>query len=426
MPVHSTLEWTNLWADDGQNAPFGRRVIMSHLFKNNARGGVWYGSYTSKNGNRKQFTCKTKSEREARRFYQEKLQAIYDEEDRPKLKIISLSRFAEDYLAARRGDRISKSHQKELRASLAFLQRALGDVQLHTITVADCDRFISRGWKPEGWPSRWTQLKHYSNLKAVFRTAKRWQHIRENPFEQIDKPKPEERIPEILSRQELMRLLDSLPEETGAHKRIKNIVILAVSTGLRLSECLHLERRDLDFQKREILVRAKKDWSPKSRKPRVVPISGDTEKALRNQLLSNAGSKISRIQSSSYVFSGPHGFPVTKAVIEHPFMRVCADLFPARGLHFHSLRHTFGSFLAEAGVPLQEIQRIMGHSSVRVTEIYARLRNNDFSNALNALNKAIPLVRPMQTETEKVGELTLELNSRWSFWDSKNENPGEK
>jgi integrase len=169
---------------------------------------------------------------------------------------------------------------------------------------------------------------------------------------------------------------------------------------MRLSECLHLERRDLDFTKREILIRAKRDWSPKSRKARVVPISIDTEKALRAQLLSNVRSKVDRIQSSSYVFPGPHGFPVTIAVIERPFMRACADLFPGHGLHFHSLRHTFGSFLAEAGIPLQEIQRIMGHSSVRVTEIYARLRGNDFERSLLVLNAEPSLVRPEYTTPE--------------------------
>jgi integrase/recombinase XerC len=403
--------WESVWKDERSNATYAKRLLMPNgLFKNHAREGTWYGAYTDKNGKRRQFSTGTKAHKLAQRLFVEKLQAIWEEEDRPRLREISLSRFSEDYLAARRGDRISNSQQKELRASLTFLQRGVGDVVLHTITVADCDRFISRGWKPEGWPSRWTQRKHYTNLKAAFGTAKRWQHIRENPFDSILKPRPEERLPEIFTRRELSRLLDFLPEETGAHHRLINIVVLAVSSGLRLSECLQLERRDVDFSKREISVRAKKNWSPKSRKPRVVPISDDVEKALRSQFLNNARSRKERIQSSTNVFPGPNGHPVTLAVIERPFKEVCTELFPGRGLHFHSLRHTFGSFLAEAGVPLQEIQRIMGHSSVRVTEIYARLRNNDFTNTLTALNNALPLIRPVQTETEEMSERDLELS----------------
>ena len=375
-------------------------VMPDGLFKNVARGGVYYGSFTAKDGTRKQFSTGSKNEREARQIFRAKLQAVLDEEDRPKLKLIYLSKFAEEYLASRRGEQISKAQLDELRASLAFFHRALGDVPIHTITVADCERFVTRGWTPEGWPSLWTSRKHYTNLKAAFGAAKRWEHVRENPFDRIKKPKPEERLPDVFTRRELARLLDSLPEDTYYQRRLKNTILLAVNTGLRLGECLHLERRDIDFERLEVYVRAKKDWSPKGRKSRVVPLSEDATKALRSQLMDNARNDNERVRSSSNIFPGPHGLAMSLNVIEKPYALAVKALFPERELDFHALRHTFGSFLCEAGVPLQVIQKIMGHASVKTTEIYARLRGNNFSSALNALNGVPSLIRPVYQTPE--------------------------
>ncbi len=387
--------WIQVW-EDSANAPFKKRVVMPNgLFKNSKKQGVFYGFYTTKDGKRKQFSTRTTVEREARKVFQRTLQAIWDEEDRPKLKITTLEAFTEEYLSSRRGEKISESQLKELRASLTFLQRALGDVPLHTITVQECERFIARGWKPEGWPSLWTARKHYTNLSAAFRTAQRWGHIRENPFGEIKKPRPVELLPEILTRRELALFFESLPDSKPHERRFRNIFLLLANTGLRLGEALNLEKRDVDFQKRELLIRVKRNWTPKSKKPRVVPLSGDAVKALRSQQVENARSDNERVISSPFIFPNPHGFPLTKASpFERPFAEIAQKLFPGRDLTPHSLRHSYASFLCECGVPLQEVQKILGHSSVKVTERYARLRGNDFSRALEALNAVPSLIRP--------------------------------
>lgn len=378
--------------------------MANGLFKNTTKGGVYYGAYTTKDGKRKQFSTGTKNERSAQKKFVERLQQIFEEEDRPKLRTVTLSEFRKTYIAFRIGERVSHSQIKELQASLTFLERLLGDVCLHYISVQDCERFIANGWRPEGWSSLWTARKHFQNLHAAFDAAVRWKHIRENPFRELKKPKPDERMPEIFTRRELGTLFDALPDQTEPEQRLRNIIVLAVNTGLRLGEILNLEKRDVDFTRNEIIVRAKKDWTPKSRKPRVVPLPEDAVRALRSQQALNSKTDNDRVLSSSYFFPNLSGCALTPPVVERPLKKVCTELFPNRKLHFHSLRHTYGSFLCEAGVPLQEIQRIMGHSSVKVTEIYARLRNNNFSNALNVLNAVPSLVRREYTSPEAFEE----------------------
>ena len=398
--------WESVWIEDRSNATYAKRLLMPNgLFKNEARNGVWYGAYTDKSEKRRQFSTGTTTFREAQKIFKERLQSIWDEEDRPKLRIIVLSEFREEYLLSRRGEQISESQLKELKASLTFLERVVGNAALHTITVQHCERFITRGWRPEGWGSLYSARKHYQNLHAAFGAAVRWGHVRSNPFAQIKKPKPIERMPEVLTRRELSLFYDSLNDDTPKERRFRNAFLLAVNTGLRLGEILHLERRDIDFAKNEICVRAKNNWTPKSKKPRVVPLSEDAVRALRSQLAENARNPRELIYSSSYVFPNPHGLPLSPPVVERPFIAMARELFPEReGLHFHSLRHTYGSYLCERGVPLQEIQKIMGHSSVKVTEIYARLRGNDFSRALDALNAVPSLVRVSYTTPEAFEE----------------------
>lgn len=378
------------------------------LFKNSAKGGIWYGCYTAKDGKRKQFSTRTTNERQAPKVFQKKLQEIWDEEDRPKIRVISLSDFSKEYLLSRRGERISESQLKELRASLTFLGRVVGDVPLHTITVQDCERFITRGWRAEGWKSLYSARKHYQNLHAAFGTAVRWQHIRTNPFTEIKKPKPVERMPEVLSQPELLELFDSLPDDTYQARRLRNIVLLAVNSGLRLGELLHLERRDVDFAGKVLYVRSKRDWTPKSKKPRVVPLSEDGVRALRSQIAENAESERELVRSSVLIFPNPHGLPLTKPVIERPLKAKLSELFPGRAFKpVHLFRHGYGSYLCERGVSLQEIQKIMGHSSVKTTEIYARLRGNDFSLSLEALNAVPSLVRSSYTRLEPYDKLTV-------------------
>ena len=342
MPMKTV---NTLW-DDRQNAPFEVKIVMPYgLFKNRSRGDVYYGAYTDKSGKRKQHSTGTTNFREAQKEYSEFLQSLWNKENEPKLRYITLSEFTEEYLISRRGEQISSGQLKELRSSLTYLQRAVGNVALQSITIQQCEYFITRGYKPEGWSSLYTPKKHYQNLSAAFKTAVRWQYIKENPFAKIKKPRPIEQLPEYLTRKETSLFYDSLPEETIPERRFKNVFLLVVNTGLRLGEVQNLERRDIDFDKGEIYIRIKTSWTPKSRKTRVVPLTEDAVRAIRLQISEKANSENERVRSSVYIFPNPHGFPLTHASFEVPFNETARKLFPGRPLHFHSLRHTYATFL---------------------------------------------------------------------------------
>jgi site-specific recombinase XerD len=93
-----------------------------------------------------------------------------------------------------------------------------------------------------------------------------------------------------------------------------------------------------------------------------------------------------RKKNGEYVFRGENRFPGYPTWISRQFkFAVLENNFDKR-LHFHSCRHSFASWLVKAGVSLYQVQKLLGHSSLRVTQMYAHLEPSNLHNAVNILD----------------------------------------
>ncbi len=154
----------------------------------------------------------------------------------------------------------------------------------------------------------------------------------------VRKPK---KLPVIVSVEEFVKLM-------RATKKLLHKVafVLGFGSGLRISEITSLEKRDLDFKARTILVR-----QGKGGKDRIVPLAKGFHQVYLNYI------------------------PITQGVraLQKAFKRAAlkAGLLKTKPtLHFHSLRHGFGSRLAGQGVPIHHIRTLMGHSNISTTNVY--------------------------------------------------------
>lgn len=212
-----------------------------------------------------------------------------------------------------------------------------------------------------------------ATLSALFVFAKapyrRWAVM--NPCEGVDLPAlPERNEIRYLTLPQIDRLLANVRPGEFAHLD-RAIYITAVMTGLRKGELVALRWRDVDWQARRIRVRRNytrgEFGTPKSRRSsRSVPMTGELASELRrvwNQTIYR--------DDDDLVFAHPdHGGVLPKANISRRF---CAAL-KAAGLEdhrFHDLRHTFGTRMAAAGVPLRTLQEWMGHRDITTTQRYA-------------------------------------------------------
>jgi len=201
-----------------------------------------------------------------------------------------------------------------------------------------------------------------------------YHHVLGKPWVWVDivRPPKELTIPDILTREETHRLLDTV------HKlRYRVYFVLIYSTGLRLNEGLKLEVGDIDKDRLRLHVR-----KGKGNKDRYVPITDEVLKMLRQWWLLH--------RNDTLIFPNPVGGPEKMRIATRPMhaggvqaaMRATvADCGIKLHITAHSLRHCFGTHMLELGVDLRELQSILGHSKPETTARYAHITDVTSSQA---------------------------------------------
>jgi site-specific recombinase XerD len=150
---------------------------------------------------------------------------------------------------------------------------------------------------------------------------------------------------------------------------------------MRIGELLATKMHDINLKERKILIFE----SAKNRIGRVAYFSEDARVALRKWM------KI-RNRQNNYLFYGHRGRPLSYEAARSVFIKYSDKAgLSQKGYTLHCLRHTFASELLSAGMPLESLQYLMGHSSIVMTRIYARLTNivleKDYFDAMQKIEK---------------------------------------
>ena len=167
---------------------------------------------------------------------------------------------------------------------------------------------------------------------------------------------------------------------------MRDITITAFYTGMRLNELMKLTWRNVDLTTRIITV-GDEDFTTKGRNQRYIPICEEVLAILSKRL-----PKVHKVHNEkSYVFCKPNGFPFTGDFISKMFKRTCKAAGIDKAIHFHSLRHSFASNLAQRGISLYTIKELLGHSSISTTEIYSHLNMDSLKEAIKTLDASTSL-----------------------------------
>ena len=232
-----------------------------------------------------------------------------------------------------------------------------------------------------------TKRKRYRHVRAFSNWLEKVGHLDYSLLRDITPPKKEKKTPAFLSPEDLDRLLETIAQHSDSTTDIAgrtpdvqwlvDMVKVAVCTGLRRGELCNLRWQDVDLDTQMLSVRNRDEFKSKSGHERALPIRGDALKVLRRL-------DSEQEESQEFVFVDRRGLPVkpNRATKRFKFFVREADLSEKDRLHFHSLRHTTGSWLAMRGVPMRVIQAILGHSSISVTEQYSHLQPEVMGQAL--------------------------------------------
>ena len=202
-----------------------------------------------------------------------------------------------------------------------------------------------------------------------------------NPFKKIKIPKKSKTLPDILSYEEIVKLMDSVCLEDDKGLRNKALLELMYSSGMRVSEISTLKINDINFKRQSILVNGK------GSKDRIVYFNNTTLKALQDFMSKVRGTL--KDHDSPYLFislsNNGKGEPLTERAIYEILKNQCIIAGIYKDIHPHVLRHSFASHMLEAGADLKTIQELLGHSSLKTTQIYTHVANEDKRRSIHKI-----------------------------------------
>jgi integrase len=271
-------------------------------------------------------------------------------------------RFLEQYGNLRRSDHYI-DRVKPLKA--AFGERLLQD-----ITQADLDGYAAARSRKV---SASTVRKDLAVIGTMFKMAKRWGLLSVNPAADLVKPRERAAKTRYLCREEV----DRLTAEAVAW--LKPILTMAVSTGMRLKEVVGIRWEDWDREADALHL----SDDNKTARTRTIPLNTWSRNVLAGQV---------RHVRSPFVFTDAEGKPHTSPSSRDRIGReTSAAMVRAKidGATFKDLRHTAASLMVQSGVPLYEVQKILGHSTPLMTQRYAHLAPGHLRGAIDKLDAAL-------------------------------------
>jgi integrase len=251
--------------------------------------------------------------------------------------------------------------------ALEGLLKASGNCLLTSLSPRDFDRYKIERLKDHAPVTVNMELRA---LKAAFNVAFKWAYVPANPFAKGQSMQVPEKPPVFLTKEDFRALFEAIKDEW-----LKEIFVFAVFTGMRLGEIVHLHWAQVDLENRLIHIQSNPTFKTKQGKRRTIPMNEVVFRLLQTKQNGIKGELVFSIE----------GQPISESWVTHRFKKYVTDAKLDESIHFHSLRHTFASWLVQAGSTLFEVQKLLGHSSSAVTEVYAHLQPTHMHETVNRI-----------------------------------------
>jgi integrase len=250
----------------------------------------------------------------------------------------------------------------------------IGNKLLSQYTLRDVETFKSKRletYKSETKTITPTTVNiEFRTLRAAFNLAIKWQLLKENPFTKSSQVKAVEQLPTYLTREDFQKVLAATVEQV-----LKDIFLFAALSGLRLGEIINLQWQAVDLQRKLITVENSGTFQTKSGKVRVLPMGEDVYRMLLRR---------STLSSGGYVFN-KKGYQLLPDFVSKKFKSYVRACGLNEALHFHSLRHTNATWLVQSGVNIYQVQKLLGHSDTKTTQVYSHLAASELHEAVNKI-----------------------------------------
>lgn len=311
-----------------------------------------------------------RSLRERRTQAEVERKAVEEEAHRAKLTEISFSKYWKETYWPAQAHKAKGSLVAETALWEKWLQPVLGERPLLAVTASDLERVKSNMMQQGKAPA---SIKYaMAVVSQVWTMAFRANIVAGIcPTKHVTIPKKDNRRQRFLTKEESKALLKALAQRSPASH---DMTILGLDCGLRFGEVASLCWEDCDFSKGQMLIR-----DPKARANRFAFMTNRVKAMLQRRKEANAG----------LIFVDANGNKINR--ISKTFRRIADEMFnadvgdPRLRVCFHTLRHTFASWLVEGGVSLYEVKELMGHADFSMTQRYSHLSPEGLKSAIKIL-----------------------------------------
>lgn len=288
-----------------------------------------------------------------------------------------LASYADEFLEYAKS-RLSEKTHLNYSIAVGHLKTYLADKEgvkwLQDLDLGMLDRYVAfrlkcpSSRKKDGTIERSTVNTELKGIKRFCNRAVELGYLRESPARKVKLLATARKNPRFFNEDEAALILNSCADE-----KARDIYLVLLYTGLRIGELVNLEWDDIDFMRRVITIRPKSFWKPKGNEERLIPMHQAVFYAL-----------FAKEKESRWVFADAKGEKLKIHSIETGFKRRLEKL-GISDASLHTWRHTFASYLTMRTGNIRAVQKLLGHKSIRTTEIYSHLSDKHLHGVVGQL-----------------------------------------
>ncbi|OUN60704.1 site-specific tyrosine recombinase XerD [Alistipes sp. An66] len=268
-----------------------------------------------------------------------------------------------------------ESYMRDLRSFAHFILR-MWDVPPQKVEPQMIERYMA--WLFDRGREKTSQARALSGVKSFFNFLMISDKIENSPAEFILSPKFGRQLPDILSTDEIDRIIATVDTSSVKGLRDSAMLELLYSCGLRVSELVSLKIQDLFFGEGYIRVIGKGD------KQRLVPISATARERVHRYLDKRPETR----SGEDALFLNNRGSRLTRVMVFTILKQAARNAGIEKRISPHTFRHSFATHLLEGGASIRQVQEMLGHESILTTEIYTHL---DSSHLRRTVEEHLPL-----------------------------------
>lgn len=211
-----------------------------------------------------------------------------------------------------------------------------------------------------------TSARALVSLRLLFRNLVSEGELRRDPTARVPAPKLRRYLPGVLSPEEVERLLTACDGAAPLDQRDRALLEVLYASGARVSEAVGLRTDSLEQELRAVRLHGK------GNKTRLVPLGARAQDALR-AWLEGGRPRMAGASRTPFVFLTRRGTPLGRAAAWRRVTRAALRAGLQGRVYPHALRHSFATHLLQGGADLRAVQELLGHASIRTTEIYTHV-----------------------------------------------------